>query len=355
MGPYEEFGWGRRIRTPATWSRATRPTTRRSPTSAQTRYNLTTKPRHAQPPQRKAVLRLRLGRKRGTRAGGILISLPVRGLRPLRAARRATTNVPKPEIVTRRPRRSDSTMPPTKAFMARSAEVFEPPALFAMIATISAFVITSPAQPLLLACRDRVNQDVRSGRDAPHGVEEVRGLKRLLEDHHARVLQERKRLAVGGVACDEDEALAQRRIVLGGGAIKRLAVAVRHPDVGHDQVVALLAHPLEPFAAAGGDVHAPAGLAQDRHDQIEHARLVFDHERDAAFARDDHGRARRHRAVGGRCLRHRQLEPEDRTARPALDDQVATVLLDDAVRDRQPEAGAAADGLGAEEGLEDVG
>src|SRR5262245_19715496 len=32
-------GWGRRIRTPATWSRATRPTTRRSPTNAP---NLTT-------------------------------------------------------------------------------------------------------------------------------------------------------------------------------------------------------------------------------------------------------------------------------------------------------------------------
>src|SRR5437762_3764204 len=32
MGPPKECGWGRRIRTPATWSRATRPTTRRSPT-----------------------------------------------------------------------------------------------------------------------------------------------------------------------------------------------------------------------------------------------------------------------------------------------------------------------------------
>jgi hypothetical protein len=32
-------------------------------------------------------------------------------------------------------------MPQTKAFMARSAEIFEPPALFAMIATISALVI----------------------------------------------------------------------------------------------------------------------------------------------------------------------------------------------------------------------
>jgi hypothetical protein len=32
-------------------------------------------------------------------------------------------------------------MPPTKAFMARSAEVFELPAFFAMIATSSALVI----------------------------------------------------------------------------------------------------------------------------------------------------------------------------------------------------------------------
>src|SRR5262249_58841075 len=98
------------------------------------------------------------------------ISLPVRGLRPLRAARRVTTNVPKPEIVTRRPRRSDSTMPQTKAFMARSAEIFEPPAFFAMIATISALVIVKS----VLACREGgVNDDVRP--DAPR--RETRGLR----------------------------------------------------------------------------------------------------------------------------------------------------------------------------------
>src|SRR2546426_5325638 len=91
--------------------------------------------------QRIAVLRVRLGRKRGTLVVGIWISLPVRGLRPFRAARRVTTNVPNPEIVTRRPRRSESMMPPTKAFMARSAEVFELPAFFAIIATSSALVI----------------------------------------------------------------------------------------------------------------------------------------------------------------------------------------------------------------------
>src|SRR3989304_2511259 len=51
--------------------------------------------------QRIAVFRLRLGRKRGTFAGGILIALPVRGSRPLRAARRAPPKGPKPEIVPR--------------------------------------------------------------------------------------------------------------------------------------------------------------------------------------------------------------------------------------------------------------
>src|SRR5213593_518041 len=54
MGPAERnerqnltrnfVGWGRRIRTPATWSRATRPTTRRSPTNAS---NLTTPPNNS--------------------------------------------------------------------------------------------------------------------------------------------------------------------------------------------------------------------------------------------------------------------------------------------------------------------
>src|SRR3989441_9511939 len=99
---------------------------------------------HPQTTQPMAVLSARLGRKRGTLVVGIWISLPVRGLRPLRAARRATTNVPNPEIVTRRPRRSDSTMLPTNAFMARSADVFELPAFFAMIATSSALVTRAP-------------------------------------------------------------------------------------------------------------------------------------------------------------------------------------------------------------------
>src|SRR5881396_1737277 len=115
-----------------------------------TRYNLTTPDspaqaarlpaRRAQSPQRIAVFSVRLGRKRGTRAGGILISLPVRGSRPLRAARLVTTNVPNPESVTRRPRRSDSTIPHTMASMARSAAIFEPPELFATITTRSALV-----------------------------------------------------------------------------------------------------------------------------------------------------------------------------------------------------------------------
>jgi hypothetical protein len=54
-----ENGWGRRIRTPATWSRATRPTTRRSPNAglAASRYG-TTAPKSTiapRPSQRQAV------------------------------------------------------------------------------------------------------------------------------------------------------------------------------------------------------------------------------------------------------------------------------------------------------------
>ncbi len=71
------------------------------------------------------------------------MTLPVRGLRPSRAARLATTNVPKPLMVTRRPFRSDSKIPATKALRAFSPDVFELPAVLAKIATRSALVTSS--------------------------------------------------------------------------------------------------------------------------------------------------------------------------------------------------------------------
>jgi hypothetical protein len=49
-------------------------------------------------------------------------------------------NVPKPEIVTGLPWRSDSRTLATKAAKARSAEAREPPAVFARIDTSSALV-----------------------------------------------------------------------------------------------------------------------------------------------------------------------------------------------------------------------
>src|SRR3989338_6510757 len=169
MGPamrtdYRLCGWGRRIRTPATWSRATRPTTRRSPTTPQTPTYLTTS-------QRTAVLRVRLGRKRGTLAVGILISEPVRGSRPFRAARRVTTNVPNPEMVTRRPRRSESKMLARRVFMAFSAAVLELPDVLAMIATSSALVMRAPPPPPPLYSR-------RAG--GVNGSSERRGWRRRI-------------------------------------------------------------------------------------------------------------------------------------------------------------------------------
>ena len=69
-----------------------------------------------------------------------MISRPVRGLWPLRAARRVTTNVPKPLIVTRSRRWSASRTDERKVLTALSAETFEPPDARAMMATRSALV-----------------------------------------------------------------------------------------------------------------------------------------------------------------------------------------------------------------------
>src|SRR3990167_9380636 len=108
MGPRggQENGWGRRIRTPATWSRATRPTTRRSPSAKSLQHRglgeSTEGPSPNLSPEGRgnylmADLRVLLGLKRGTRAGGIRIVFPVRGLIVIRAPRRAIWKVPKPE------------------------------------------------------------------------------------------------------------------------------------------------------------------------------------------------------------------------------------------------------------------
>jgi len=65
----------------------------------------------------------------------------------LRAARRVTTNVPKPPIVTRRPLRSESQTTAIKALMAFSAAVLVPSAALAIPAARSAFVIPQPIRP----------------------------------------------------------------------------------------------------------------------------------------------------------------------------------------------------------------
>src|SRR5216684_1820751 len=85
------------------------------------------------PPTRRRLHTIREGtrrRKRGrlgetgdgdAERGGVLVVFPLRGARTARAARRATTKVPKPLMVTRRPLRSDSKMHPTNSVMAFSA------------------------------------------------------------------------------------------------------------------------------------------------------------------------------------------------------------------------------------------
>src|SRR5258705_8055459 len=69
------------------------------------------------------------------------MALPVRGLRPLRSARRLTRKVPKPPMVTFRPRRSESNTLSSRALRAFSAETFEPPDALAIAATSSALTM----------------------------------------------------------------------------------------------------------------------------------------------------------------------------------------------------------------------
>src|SRR5260370_23348462 len=69
------------------------------------------------------------------------MALRVRGLRPFRSARRLTRKVPKPPMVTFRPRRSESNTLSSRALRAFSAETFEPPDALAIAATSSALTM----------------------------------------------------------------------------------------------------------------------------------------------------------------------------------------------------------------------
>src|SRR5207247_2535180 len=77
------------------------------------------------------------------------------------------------------------------------------------------------------------------------------------------------------------------------------AAALGHADVGDDEVVAATADALEARAPARRDLDAPAGLAEQRHDELAHGRLVLDDEREPPRALDRPG-------LGG-PLRGRQL------------------------------------------------
>ena len=70
---------------------------------------------------------------------GILISFPVAGLRPLRAARLATANVPNPVIWTASPFFKAFVMTSIAALTARSASALVNPAVLAIASTNSVY------------------------------------------------------------------------------------------------------------------------------------------------------------------------------------------------------------------------
>src|SRR5207253_9335818 len=130
--------------------------------------------------------------------------------------------------------------------------------------------------------------------------------------------------------------------------VELLAAALGHADVGDDEVVAATPHALEARAPARRDLDAPAGLPEQSHDELAHARLVLDDEREPPRALDRRGRDGELR---GRQLGRggdRQPEGEDRRAWPALDHEPPAVLLHDAVRAGPTEPGPRANLPGRE-------
>jgi hypothetical protein len=83
--------------------------------------------------------------KRGTRLAAICIVSPVRGLRPSRAPREATWNLPKPVNETSSPERSASSIDFSTASTALLASFFERPLLSATRSTKSDFVMAPPS------------------------------------------------------------------------------------------------------------------------------------------------------------------------------------------------------------------
>src|SRR6266508_1283319 len=159
------------------------------------------------------------------------MTLPVRGLRPLRARRRLIMKVPKPPMVTRRPFLSDSKTSSRKALSARSAETLDSPEALAIAATRSAFVM------VFLPTRAT---GPKSRGDALHRLQERLGGEGLLDDGRAGGREEPSRFGIGGIA-------------------------------GDDQVVPAVPQPLETGATAGGDIDLPALLAQERGHRVDDA------------------------------------------------------------------------------------
>ncbi len=98
----------------------------------------------------------------GTLDAAISMGSPVRGLRPCRAGRCLTVNVPKPAMLTDSPLASPSVMTPRKALTAASASHFETLVLSATWAAMSDFfVLRSPCACLARDGSQRTNRGLR--------------------------------------------------------------------------------------------------------------------------------------------------------------------------------------------------
>src|SRR5436190_555932 len=202
-------------------------------------------------------------------------------------------------------------------------------------------------------CRTR--SLLHSGKYAAQCVE----LEGLLQERTAQLFEELQRVAADRVARGEDDAIGHRRMHA-GECVEHLApTQPGHSQIADDQVEWLHQRPLQCLAPVVRQYDLVTPAFECRLHVVEDVRLVINHEYPETFLPLGWGWLAL-RTTGQRAeLRadpRRQLHGEGRATAAAraarIHRDVAAVLLDDAERNRETEAGAFPFGFGAEERFE---
>src|SRR5438128_9985698 len=204
----------------------------------------------------------------------------------------------------------------------------------------------------------RLGRGLRAGAlggDLPYHALQRGEVERVRHGRHADLLEQGGRVWGEGVARGEDEARHELRAVAAQALDELAAGHPRHADVGDDHVEVALFERAERLGAVAHPLALDAAPPQEPEQGVPQRRLVVDdQDREGA-----HGGLRRRGRLGYRpTLLPRVAGDGDDECRSLsglrLDPDAPTVLLRDAVANREAEARPEALGLGGEERVEDA-